>query len=468
MSYFSNENPIQEADINKSRFNLSYQNLITDDMGSLIPVLVKEIVPGDNFNISSEVVIKMAPMVTPAFSYIDINMRYFYVPYRLVVDNFDKFIMGDTTVNMPYTEFAAATINANKPLYSEGSLLDYFGGAVLPSITPQPDAAHSYPSLNLLPFRAYQLIYQEYYRPKEIDRVEIDKTARFYDDAEPADLTEVEKLLQKRYVSNFGDYFSSAKVDDTNVDVNVPATIEALRKAEGFYRFFQKMKYAGKKYADYMRVFFGQTIDNDLISEPLYLGGENSVVQIADVMQTSPTVDAPLGNYAGKGNGYLRSNGEKLYAKEHGILIGLMDITPRITYANYHKRMMLNRNYYDFFQPQLETAYRETIKIGEGLHDLTSVAAFNSGVYGYVEPYHELKYSFNEAHGQFHNSIAYWSAIQRSNDNLTDALMHSPTDTNVYKVVTEDMFAVTDEPQFYAQVFHTIDALRPLKRNLFM
>ena len=87
-------------------FDLSHEVKLTCEMGKLVPVLCEEVVPGDSFRVTSDMVVRMAPMLSPIMHNVNIYTHYFFVPNRLIFDDWESFITGgkdgtDTTVS-PY------------------------------------------------------------------------------------------------------------------------------------------------------------------------------------------------------------------------------------------------------------------------------------------------------------------------------------------------------------------------------
>ena len=66
--------------LDRNTFDLSFDNKLTLDMGNLYPVLVQETLPGDNFHITPEMLIRFAPMTFPIMHRIDATIHFFYVP----------------------------------------------------------------------------------------------------------------------------------------------------------------------------------------------------------------------------------------------------------------------------------------------------------------------------------------------------------------------------------------------------
>lgn len=141
----------------RNRFNLSKSNLLTCDMGYLVPVYWEEVLPGDVFKMTPTVVARMMPMLAPMMSRVDIRLHFFHVPLRLLFDDWEKFRTGgkqnnDTTV-APY-------ITIPEGGFAEGTLADYLG---------IPTGVGDGEQVSALPFRAYAKIYNEWWRPENLE-----------------------------------------------------------------------------------------------------------------------------------------------------------------------------------------------------------------------------------------------------------------------------------------------------------
>ena len=140
----------------RTMFDLSYEKKLTCDMGQLIPVMCDEAVPGDVFEIANQAVIRFQPLVAPVLHEINMYVHYYFVPYRILWDDWEDFISGgvtgDYSVEPPTWEPTSAP--------AIGSLWDYFGfpTGLLP--------AGAYP-LDF-PRRAYNTVYNEYYRDETL------------------------------------------------------------------------------------------------------------------------------------------------------------------------------------------------------------------------------------------------------------------------------------------------------------
>lgn len=163
-------------------FNLSYENKLTMNMGELVPIMCMPIVPGDKFRVNTEALVRLAPLVAPMMHRVNVYTHYFFVPNRLVWTEWEDFITkgidGEDTPLLPYFLLGNANMvdATRRGFYSDGSLWDYLG---LPSINKidgvnnivQSPNGVSLPGnfkVSCLPFRAYQLIYNEYYRDQNL------------------------------------------------------------------------------------------------------------------------------------------------------------------------------------------------------------------------------------------------------------------------------------------------------------
>ena len=146
---FSN---VPEANIQRSRINRSFTYKTTCSEGFLIPFYNDIMYPGDTFIGRATIFGRMATPVFPIMDNLFVDTFYFGVPWRLVWDKFQEF-MGEvnpsgeiTLLEIPHRKVTTA--------YEPNSLEDYFG---LP--TKVIGYTHS-----ILPFRAYALIYNDWFR----------------------------------------------------------------------------------------------------------------------------------------------------------------------------------------------------------------------------------------------------------------------------------------------------------------
>ena len=118
----------------KSVFDLSHERKFSMNMGDLVPVLCQEVIPGDKFRINMEQLVRFMPLVAPMMHRVNVYTHFFFVPNRLVWNDWEKFITGGdkgTDTHVFPTFINTTTVNYLKVngsrLYHYGSLLDYMG-----------------------------------------------------------------------------------------------------------------------------------------------------------------------------------------------------------------------------------------------------------------------------------------------------------------------------------------------------
>ena len=143
----------------RSAFDLTHDVKLSCNMGQLVPIMCTEVIPGDKIGLSCESLIRMAPMVAPPMHRFDVTMHYFFVPNRILWSNWEKFITQ--TKNGSGVVPAFPYISMNETNYNR--LADYMG-------LPRPDQSTGNESekVSALPFAAYQLVWNEYYRDQNL------------------------------------------------------------------------------------------------------------------------------------------------------------------------------------------------------------------------------------------------------------------------------------------------------------
>lgn len=188
-------------------------------MGELVPIMCMPIVPGDKFRVNTEVLVRLAPLVAPMMHRVNVYTHYFFVPNRLVWDSWEEFITkgidGEDAPIFPRIPLNSSWFTAESSFrgyLADSTLWDYLGLPTLKGIGSRsfdnivngvivPEGF----SVSALPFRAYQLIYNEYYRDQNLtDLIDFSITSGSLGAAE------VIKLLTLRRRAWEKDYFTSA------------------------------------------------------------------------------------------------------------------------------------------------------------------------------------------------------------------------------------------------------------------
>lgn len=152
-THFAN---VPSAEIERSTFDRSHGHKTTMGAGRCVPVFVDEVVPGDTFELSSTAFCRLATPLKPIFDNIYLDTHFWYVPYRLVWDRWEEF-MGER--KHPEDDPTVRTVP--RAMIDFSQLLHYTLGNHL-GLPHTPTQVES--EVSALPFRAYTLIWNEFYR----------------------------------------------------------------------------------------------------------------------------------------------------------------------------------------------------------------------------------------------------------------------------------------------------------------
>ena len=138
----------------RNKFSLSNYKLLTCNMGELVPIGLTEVLPGDTIQQTTSMLLRCSPLVAPPMHPCHVKIHHWFVPHRLVWDDWEAFITGGedglNASTFPTIDVSSAAV---------GSLADYLG---------VPTGVSSL-SVNALPFRAYAMIFNEWYRDQKIE-----------------------------------------------------------------------------------------------------------------------------------------------------------------------------------------------------------------------------------------------------------------------------------------------------------
>ena len=158
---------VPRAEIPRSTFDRSHGLKTTFDADWLIPIYVDDVMPGDTFRMNANFMGRLSTPLHPIMDNMFLDTFFFFVPYRLVWDNFKKF-HGERVDPDDSIDYSVPTVN-NQFTVTAGSIFDYMG-------LPQTVIAAN--DVSALPFRAYNLIWNEWFRDQNLqDSVVVDVDA---------------------------------------------------------------------------------------------------------------------------------------------------------------------------------------------------------------------------------------------------------------------------------------------------
>lgn len=308
-------------------------------MGQLVPITWFEALPGDTIQSTTSALLRCAPLVTPVMHNVNIRFHHWFVPNRLLWTNWQNFITGGpdglNASAAPYISQANAAVS---------SLADHMG---------VPTSGGQTIKYNAMPFRAYALIWNEFYRDEDL------QTALTVSLADGADATgyslqniawekdyltsarpwtvkgatislpiggtapvkglgiagaaatftaattfrETTPLPNRAYgqaVTNVG-ASSWAMETDTNVAASAKplvyadltnatgVDINSVRHAFALQRYEEARARYGSRYVEYLRAAYGVRCSDARLQRPEYLGGGRTPFQFSEVLQTGVT-----------------------------------------------------------------------------------------------------------------------------------------------------------------------------------
>lgn len=449
---------IESARVPRARFTGAWTHKTTFDAGWLIPFLVQEVLPGDHMKYRVTAYIRMGTALFPIFDEQRVDTFFFFVPNRLVWDNWKRF-MGEQANPADTIAFTIPQWNFGTTGHLIGTLGDYFG---LPLSTDYVGPGPL--QFSVLPARAYTLIYNEWFRDQNsINSATLLKTdgpdntpyalrkrAKAHDyftSALPwpqkftapsvpvAGLAPIQGLgsvLPTAVVAGpqnvletarnpgaatiYANYFSSATVASPFAAEEDPliagrfavyadlsqatgVAINTFRLAWMTQSFLELDARGGTRYTEKIRAHFDVVNPDFRLQRPEYIGGGQTQMQITPIAQTAPTTGVPLGALGGTGTA-AGQHTASYAATEHGYIIGIINIRQEISYQNKIDRHWKRLTQYDFYFPSFAGLGEQAILRGEIMGGETT-----GTVFGYQERWQEYRTQVSEITGKFRSSV---------------------------------------------------------------
>ena len=237
------------------------------------------------------------------------------------------------------------------------------------------------------------------------------------------------------------------------------ATINSLREAFQVQRMLERDARGGTRYIEILRSHFGVTAPDFRLQRPEYLGGFTTHIGMTQVPQTSSTdATTPQGNLSAFGQAMNMRKGFKKSFVEHGLIIGLTSVRADLTYQQGINRMWSRKTRYDFYWPSLAHLGEQEVLNKEIFAQGTTV---DDEVFGYQERYSEYRYKPNLICGQFRSNFAQsldiWHYAQEF-----DALPALNADFIKEQPPIARTIAVQDYPEFIMDISFRCDSYRPM------
>ena len=507
-------NNIAPAPIPRSAFKRDFPRRSTFDADYLVPVFVDEILPGDEVNIKMTALVRMTTPIKPLMDNLYFETFWFFVPNRLVWDNWEKF-QGQQTNPGDSVAYTIPVLNsANAPISTTGftnqSLYDYLG---LPTLVT------GLTGISCLFARAYDLIYAEWFRDENLGKTPVGASSKGDGPDDPGIYNLRKRMNRKDYITsclpwpqkgtevtislgatapvistgasplltagnqsnqlwrvnnstgamslaatpsaNSSVVFGSTTGLEANLAAATPISINALRQAALYQQILELDARGGTRYVESLYTRFGVISPDFRIQRPELLGQGSTRINVYAVPQTAPGdgTTTPQGNLAAFGTGQIHGDhGCRYAATEHGMLFGIANVRADLTYQQALPRMFTRSTRLDFYEPLLNGLGEQAVLKKEIKAQGTST---DNEVFGYNERWSDYRFKFPEVTGKF-----------RSNDPQTLDVWHlskefagNPTLNEAFiteAVPMDRVLAVSNEPDFLMDAHYNYLHVRPM------
>ncbi|MEH1740631.1 major capsid protein [Fusobacterium varium] len=452
---------------NLSTFNLSESLTTSIKFDKLYPLYWQELNPGDHFEITVKSLGRLAPMITPPMSNIKMKYFAFWVPNRLLWEHWVNF-MGERTYQSSLTEYTIPQINMKDKMNSVGQLADYLG------VPPTEDRTTF--SVSALPFRAYNKIWNEWFRANQLQN-EVKEISADSGDV----LSDYQLLNIGKPLDYFTSCLSSPQAGDgvtiglagnapvmnktglaavlnasngegnivngnlqwresaaekplwlntigvpqtnTNLYADMSAvtgiTINQLRYASALQELLERDARAGELYVDLMKEHFGTNVPDFLVGRSQFLGSTTTYVSTEPIAQTSETATSPQGTLASVGYAVENEKLCEISVVEHGILMIMGCVTGEVTYQQGLDRKFSKLGRYDYMFPEFWNLGEQTV-LNKEIYLAPDSVGGNDGIFGYQERYKELRIGISKITGFMRSgvtdSLDIWHLAQKFNN----------------------------------------------------
>lgn len=513
--------------VQKTMQDLSHQLRTGFNFGQLIPFVCEETLPGDEWQISWEIMTRFNPLYFPIMHRINLKAWWFYVPLRIIYPNWKSFIENYAS---SFQQNVLPTIDVNMQdvsLIASGvaNILVHLG---FPPAYSGQTILNQDMTISAFQYAVYLKVYNDFFinpiiqEYEEIQLIDGDNTGEqwflnnwvlvgtngnkwrnwnrdFYTSATvmpqsgvgiripllelnaDGTLPTEPILVRSSTTGTISSGTLSAQAGNANLvvgtntdvypDLNPHAgTIQSLRYATSLQELLEKQNRAGGRYRDMMKALWGRDPMSGVIDFAEYLGTASAVVQISDVMQTANTeigeTQYVTGEYAGKALAFGESNSMRYNCQEHGYIIGIVNMQPRTSYFQGVPKMFTRSTWFDFALDDFARIGDQEIERREFVMDYGAAfdADDNIQTWGYIPRYSEYRFRNDRITGIFAlDEFLDWHLARVFDQNSIPDLNSDFIEASDQR--TNDIFVKsTGDPDVLAWIWNDLKVWRPIPK----
>lgn len=358
---------------------MSHQVATLGNMGLLIPVTHLEVAPGDTWSGRVGMLLRLSPLKRALLQDIYVDTFAFYVPHRLVWSGWEDFIAAgpndDSAVTTPPT------------LTNDSTYLFQTGNGITAS------------TYNELKVRAYNLIYNEFFRDVEAAVIAQDRQVS----------SPLQVSGKRHYWNELREQVAIGADATAPVITGTPDTVKAedILRAIAQEKLQMKRATYGTRYVDILKSY-GVSVNYQMLQRPEIVGMGRSSMNITDIAGTNwDSTTTGLGRLAGYGVGNNRLRIRRKSFPEHGTLMFLAVVRPTFVDWAIHDWMDGARGaeYASYYDPQLELLPTQEVNAGDVVSPVTNNDATAIGYMPWGQWY-------RQATNRVHVDLAGWTAEQ--------------------------------------------------------
>lgn len=346
--------------LKRNHYQMNHNWITSFRTGQLVPTFLQQVTPNDIWHGNSTGIFRMEPLEAPAFMQYNIYSHLFFVPYSQIMEEFEDWIV-DPDYSLTDTIDLTLGIGVNHPI------LEAFGN---------PTNATASVDVNLLPVRAYNHIWNTYFRNEHETEVSLDYVTDLHGVSHPG-------------TGYFGSMTDEAQMGSEETVSSVSNFgVLALRGAMRQQSERERRSMYGEDYQSYLEADFGITNNNATLDRPTHVARSKTTMGISEVVATAEGTSSDIGQFKGHGISGMNMRVKPRKFNDYGLLVGVTYARPRfqIKYGIDRNLMKTYQNKDFLYNPMMRNDNLIVVNNAEIRNDSSP-----TGIYAYQFRYEHLR-----------------------------------------------------------------------------